>query len=132
MSKLPTVGQYMDRNVPVLTADVPILEAVDFLLENGVTGAPVVDGVGQLMGILTAFDCLRLIAEGASGDRPKGLVADFMTTDVITAPSRMDIYYAAGLFLGNRFRRLPIVDGGKLVGAITRFDMLRAIKANLS
>ena len=42
----------------------------------------------------------------------------------------MDVYFAAGLFLKENFRRFPVVENGRLVGAITRFDMLRAIRAN--
>ena len=51
-----------------------------------------------------------------------------MTTDVITVPSTVDVYYVAGLFNENKFRRIPVVDNGKLVGAITRFDLLRVIQ----
>ena len=55
-------------------------------------------------------------------------VRQVMTTDLVTVPRGMNIYFAAGIFLANRFRRLPVVDDGKLVGAITRFDILRAIR----
>jgi CBS domain-containing protein len=41
----------------------------------------------------------------------------------------MDIYYVAGIFLKNKFRRLPVVEDGKIVGAITRFDLLRVVQA---
>jgi CBS domain-containing protein len=44
----------------------------------------------------------------------------------------MDIYYAAGLFIDRDFRRFLVVEDGKLVGAITRFDILRAVSANLA
>ena len=58
-------------------------------------------------------------------------VAEIMTTDVVTGEPDMDIYFAAGLFLRNRFRRLPILQSGRLVGAITRYDILRASEDNL-
>jgi CBS domain-containing protein len=50
----------------------------------------------------------------------------------VTIPPDMDVYYAAGLFLKVDFRRFPVVEDGKLVGAITRFDILRVIQSNLS
>ncbi len=51
-----------------------------------------------------------------------------MTTDVVTVPPTVDIYYVAGIFLNNKFRRLPVVNGGKILGAITRYDLRRIIR----
>jgi CBS domain-containing protein len=121
----------MDTEVCVLTPETEILDAVGVLVEHRVTGAPVVDEAGHLVGMLTEKDCLRLVATGAGADRPSGTVADFMTTDVTTIPPGMDVYYAAGLFLHQPFRRFPVVEDGRLVGAITRFDILRVIHAKL-
>jgi CBS domain-containing protein len=102
------------------------------LLEKRITGAPVVDKSGRLVGILTEKDCLRLVAAGVGGDMPHGTVETFMTPNPETIPPDMDIYFAAGLFLKRDFRRFLVVEDGKLVGAITRFDILRVIRANLS
>jgi CBS domain-containing protein len=122
----------MDRHVAMLRPEMDILDAVGVLLENHVTGAPVVDRSGRLVGILTEKDCLRLVAAGIEGKVPRGSVANFMTPNPETIPPDMDVYYAAGLFLTRDFRRFPVVEDGKLVGTITRFDILRAIQANLS
>ena len=108
-----------------------ILDAVGFLLEHRVTGAPVVDGAGHLVGMLSEKDCLHLVATGADANRPRGTVAEFMSTALTTISPDTDVYYAAGLFLQSSFRRLPVVEAGKLVGAITRFDILRVIHAKL-
>jgi CBS domain-containing protein len=121
----------MDIEVFSLQPGIEILDAVGFLLEHHVTGAPVVDEAGHLVGMLTEKDCLKLIATGADANRPRGTVADFMTTAVTTISPDTDVYYAAGLFLHQGFRRFPVVEGGKLVGAITRFDILRVIHAKL-
>ena len=131
MEKLPLVRDHMDTEVCVLAPETEILDAVGLLVENHVTGAPVVDQAGHLVGMLTEKDCLRLVATGAGADRPSGTVADFMTTDVTTIPPDMDVYYAAGLFLHQPFRRFPVVEGSRLVGAITRFDILRVIHTKL-
>jgi CBS domain-containing protein len=132
MAKLPVVRDYMDTYVPTLRLETSILDAVGFLLDKHVTGAPVVDKSGRLVGIVTEKDCLRLIATGIDGDLPSGTVESIMTPNPETIPSDMDIYFAAGLFLRRPFRRFPVVDNGKLVGAITRFDILRVIRAHLS
>ncbi len=129
MESLPKISEYMDTVVPTLDPETHILKAVDFLLHHHVTGAPVVDSGGRLVGIITETDLLKLVTEGIQGEPPtEATVAEYMTSDVITVPPTVDIYYIAGIFLANKFRRLPVVEGGKIVGAITRYDLLRIIR----
>ncbi len=133
MSRLPTVAEFMDRHVETILPDADIMEAVDFLLEKRVTGALVADQSGKLVGILTEYDCLRLLTHGdAQAEAPRGKVRDFMTADVKTIPPTMDIYYCAGLFMNVSFRRFPVVEKGHIAGAITRFDLLRAVRRNFA
>lgn len=131
MGRLPIVRDHMDPVVHTLRPETDIYDAVDFLLDHRVTGAPVVDARGTLVGIVTEKDCLRLLAIGAGGEAPRGSVADYMTREVTTVSPNMDIYFAAGVFLRQVFRRVPVVEDGRLVGAITRFDILRAIQTGL-
>lgn len=133
MRRLPTVAEFMDRHVETILPEAEIMEAVDFLLEKRVTGALVADKSGRLVGILTEYDCLRLLTHGdAQGEAPRGKVRDFMSADVKTIPPTMDIYYCAGLFMNVSFRRFPVVENGRIVGAITRFDLLRAVRRNFA
>ena len=132
MESFPKISEYMDTSVPTLSPETQIMAAVDFLLSHQVTGAPVVDSNGKLVGIITETDLLKLLTEGVQGEPAvEATVAEFMTTDVITVPPAVDIYYVAGMFLANKFRRLPVVEDGKIVGAITRYDLLRVVR-NLS
>jgi CBS domain-containing protein len=129
---LPLVRDFMDKYVDTLTPDADIRDAVDFLLEKRITGVLVANNKKQLVGILTEYDCLRLLTMGdAAHDVPTGKVKDFMTSDVQTIPPTMDIYYAAGLFVSSKVRRFPVVENGRIVGAVTRFDILRAVKRHL-
>ncbi len=129
MKSLPKVGEFMDAAVPALSPETQIMKAVDFLLRHQVTGAPVVDSDGRLLGIITETDLLKLVTEGIQGQPPtEATVAEYMTHDVVTVPPTVDIYYVAGIFLNNKFRRLPVVKDGKIVGAITRYDLLRVIR----
>jgi CBS domain-containing protein len=130
MESFPKISEYMDTSVPTLSPETQILAAVDFLLRHQVTGAPVVDSSGRLVGIITETDLLKLLTEGNQGEpAAEALVAEFMTTNVITVPPTVDIYYVAGTFLANKFRRLPVVEDGKIVGAITRYDLLRVVRS---
>ena len=93
-----------------------------------------IGGKKQLAGILTEYDCLKLLTLGdAQHEAPYGKVKDFMTpaAEVQTIPPGMDIYYAAGLFVSAKFRRFPVVENGRIVGAITRFDIMRAVQRRL-
>lgn len=133
MSRLPTVREFMDRHVQTLSPEADIMEAVDFLLEKRVTGALVADAKGKLVGILTEYDCLRLLTHGDKrAEAPKGTVRDYMSAEVQTIPPSMDIYYCAGLFMNVSFRRFPVVEDGRIVGAITRFDLLRAVRGSFA
>ena len=129
MKSLPKISEYMDAVVPTLSPETQIMKAVDFLLRHRVTGAPVVDPDGKLLGIITETDLLKLVTEGIQAQPPtEAMVAEYMTTDVVTVPPTVVMYYVAGIYQDNKFRRLPVVKGGKIVGAITRFDLLRVIR----
>jgi CBS domain-containing protein len=128
---LPRVSEYMDTVVQTLAPDSEVTAAVHFMLEHRVTGAPVVNEQNEVVGILTEKDCLRLLSTGRDADFPSGTVAEYMTEKVITVPPNMNVYFVAGMFLNDVVRRFPVVEDGKLVGAITRFDILRAIDTHL-
>ncbi|HVS14829.1 MAG TPA: CBS domain-containing protein [Thermoanaerobaculia bacterium] len=130
MKALPPVRQYMDTTVPTLSPDVSVLDAVDFLLKKRVTGAPVVDDDGRLVGMITEKDLLRIVAHAPEPQNVAGRVADFMTREVQTVSPDMDVFYVAGLFLNVSFRRFPVVENDRIVGAITRFDILRVVRAH--
>lgn len=121
----------MDTAVATLRPDVDIHEAIAFLLERHVTGAPVVDGDNQVIGLLSEKDCMRLLAMGDGSEFPTGAVSEFMSHPVTCVTPEMNIYFVAGMFLREEARRFPVVVDGRLVGAITRFDILRAIRSNL-
>ena len=112
-----------------IEADLGAAQAV--LSEHDFHHLPVTEA-GELVGMLTEFDCLKLLTLGnADHEPPKGQVKDFMSTAVQTIPPDMDIYYVAGLFMKVHFRRFPVVEDGQLVGAITRFDIMRAVQRGL-
>jgi CBS domain-containing protein len=131
--RLPIVREFMDRYVETVSPEMDIMDAVDFLLEKRITGALVADSGNKLVGIITELDCLKLLTLGdAQYEAPRGKVKDFMVADVQSIPATMDIYYCAGLFMNVSFRRFPVMEGDRIVGAITRFDLLRAVRHSLA
>lgn len=130
--EFPTVEMYMDRDTHALSAGDDILVAVRRLIEEGVTDAPVLDEQGRLVGMLSEYDCLRLLAEGRGGDQPRGPVREFMSKVFTTVPPGMDIYFVAGMFLSEPTqRRFVVVEDGKVAGVVTRKDILRAVRGGL-
>lgn len=132
LPELPIVETYMDRDTHALAAGDDILLAVRRLIDEGVTDAPVMDEQGLLAGMLSEYDCLRLLAEGRDGDPPRGPVREFMSRSFTRVPPAMDVYFVAGMFLAEPTqRRFAVVDDGDLVGVVTRKDILRAVRAGL-
>lgn len=84
----PTVRMYMDRQTHAISPDEDILSALGRLIKEGVTGVPVIDAQGHLIGRLSEYECLRLLAEGQGGERPHGTVRDFMSTEFTSVPQR--------------------------------------------
>jgi CBS domain-containing protein len=130
----PLVREMMDSETHAVSIDLPIYDAIDVLLDKGVTGIPVLGANNKVLGVLSEEHCLKLVAEGDSDfDEPTGSVGAFFDPAVPIVSPDMDIYYVAGLFLREiHHRRFPVVADGQLVGVITRKDVLRALRKGLS
>jgi CBS domain-containing protein len=133
MSQLPTVEMFMETETHALGETDDVLDAIRKLIRSGITGAPVVDARGtKVVGMLTELECLKLLTTGApSGGLPQGSVGEFMKTSITLLKPSMDIYYVAGLFLGTGYRRFAVVENDRLVGVITRKDLLKGVEAQL-
>lgn len=119
----------MDTSFVKLNPSMDVYHAIETLLNNRITGAAVVDDDGELVGILSERDCLKTLLHGAYNNMPLAQVGDYMTKDVETIPPTWDVVAAADFFHQHVYRRLLVVEDGKLVGQITRRDLLRAIQA---
>lgn len=126
--ELPTVAEIMNTRVDTLLPDEPLEEAVNLLVRRGYSGAPVVSEDGKVVGVLSEHDGIKALTESIYGDWPRGAVKDRMTTDIDCVPSGMDVIAAANRFTEGKHRRLLVVDEGKLVGMITRRDILRGLE----
>jgi len=108
--------------------DTDIYHAIEMLVNRAISGAPVVSGKGELVGILSEKDCLKVMLQMGMHGTPSGAVSEYMSADVKTIDQSQSVIDAVQAFQKSYFRRFPVTDGKKLVGLITRRDMLRAIK----
>ena len=126
---MPNVREFMDKSFITLTPEMDVYRAIDIMLKGNITGAAVVDTKERLVGVLSEKDCLRTLVHGAYSSLPSGKVSEFMSADPETIHADLDIFTVADKFLNRTYRRLLVVDEEKkLVGQITRRDLLRAIQ----
>ena len=123
-----TVRDLMETTYITLRPDMPVTEAVTVLMEQRVTGAPVVDEDDRVLGLLAERECLRSLLTGAYDRMPAGIVSDFMLKEFVSVPPDMGVFELAELMVKEVIRRFMVVEDGKLVGQITRRDLLRGIK----
>ncbi len=123
------VKDFMTSDPVTLTPDMDIHRAIKILLEREISGAPVFDEQGGLIGILSIKDCLKVAFSASYHQDRGGRVSEFMSSKVQTIESDTDIVEAAELFLNARYRRFPVVTNGRLDGLISRYDVLRALEA---
>ena len=121
------VKDYMARHLITLSPEMEILRAVSILLKNDIAAAPVVDDAGNLVGILTERDCMKVVLNAGYHSEYGGQVSEFMSPEVETIAANESIVDVAKLFFGQRFHRYPVLDNGRLVGQISRRDVLRAL-----
>ena len=123
------VKDYMARTIVTFKPDTPVLDAVHVLVKNRIAGAPVVDDEGNLIGMLSELDCLKVTLQAGYYGDYGGPVRDYMSEGVQTVNMEMSIVDLAQRFLDTRFRRFPVTDNNRLVGQISRRDVLRALEA---
>lgn len=124
------IDDFMTANLATATKEMDLLALVDMLLRRGISGAPVVDGSGHLIGMVSEHDCLKAILVGTYQGDVGGSVADVMSSTIETIPLGTSIVEAANQMVTSGRRRLPVVDhDNRLVGQISRSDLLRAVRA---
>ena len=121
------VNDYMSRNVVTLNPDTEILRAAHALISHDSSGAPVLDSHGRLVGILTERDCMHVAMQADYHGIPGGLVEDHMSKNPVSVEPGESILEVARLFINGRFHRYPVVDNGRLIGVISRRDVMRAM-----
>ncbi len=142
-------SQAMTRSVVTVSADATVFAAADILLGSRISAAPVVDADGKVVGIVSEADLMnrpevgtvpakswlqRLLADNAFLARDyirshSHRVADVMTKEVITATEHTQLAEIAKLMERHHIKRVPIVRDGKVVGIVSRANLLQGLLA---
>lgn len=126
---LPTARDWMSTNVLSVSPDDDLFDAIEQLLAHSYASAPVIDAAGNLCGMLTEKDCLRVLSNNTYGDDLEGKVSEYQSAIRVICEPGMDVFRLTEMFLGTNFPLLPVVENGRLVGVISRRDTLRGIRA---
>jgi CBS domain-containing protein len=142
----------MTREVKTIAPDATIEEAIAILLGARVSGMPVVDGLGRLVGVVSEGDFLHRAELGSAKRKPRWIefllgpgdiaesyvlshgrkVNELMTRDVATVEESAALTEIVDVMEKRRVKRVPVVSGDRLVGIITRADLLRALSASIA
>lgn len=122
-----TVADYMSKRLVTLAKDNDVVDAVNKLLDHKITGAPVVDQTGRLLGMFSEKDVMNIVLEAAYNQSMTGKVGDYMTKEVISVDAESSIVDLAEKFQQTSVRSFPVFQDHELVGIVSRTDVLRAL-----
>ena len=122
--KTRKASDVMNRELVTATPDMALADAMELLVQKEVSWLPVVDPEMQLLGILTAYDIINFAVSGVA---EQTLVNEVMSKDVFSFPPDTDLPTLVNGCLKRRMHRVPVVDNGRLVGMISRRDIMRAL-----
>lgn len=129
MAKLDNVRvrDYMSSKLITFRPDLDVMAAVNTLVKNHITAAPVVDEGGKLIGILSERDAIGIVGMASEDGASAGPVRQFMNPEVTTVEPGTSLMHLLTLFESKTCRRYPVMASGQLIGMISRSDVLRAI-----
>jgi CBS domain-containing protein len=126
-----TARDYMSRNLIQFSPDMEVLEAVGMLVEHGISGGPVIDRLGSLVGVLSETDCLEAAMQAGYHGSRGGRVRDFMCTEFLTVDADDSIMDIARMFRRSGefyYRGLPVMKNNRVVGNVSLRDVLQALQ----
>ncbi len=120
------VKEIMQKNFVELKESMNTAEAVQILLKNKVTGAPVVNDKGELVGFLSEKDCLKRVIASRYLNSPSVMITEYMTTELVTVSPEQFLLHIVELYTKHPYQCYPVVENKRLVGLIQRHHCLRA------
>ena len=128
MSKISlSVRHYMSKRLATLHENQDIREVVTIFTERNLVGGAVVDNLGNLVGILSVTDCIDAALRAGYHSGWRGTVGERMSRDIRTVDAEDNILDVAKMFMDDHYRRYPVLDDNRVVGVVTRLDVLKAL-----
>ena len=121
------IENYMATDLVVFGPDDDIIQAMRVLVERHLSGAPVLNASGQVIGMLSQTDCFAIMYKTAYHQDWGGKVEQYMSRKVDAIDADITILEAAERFLHSNYRRFPVLRAGRLVGQISRRDIMLAL-----
>lgn len=116
----------MTTRLHTLRAETDVFKAIETLNKNKISGAPVIDDQRHLLGMFTEKSCLEVLIDAAYEGLPTNRVSAFMDAPADTIEENTSLLSIAQIFLNKKTRRLPVLKDGKLIGQVSRRDVIRA------
>lgn len=122
-----SAAQIMARKLVTLSPQMEAIDAIELLLRNRISGAPVLDG-GRFVGVFSEKNSMKVLLDAAYNQHPTTEVGAYMNPDLhrSIAPET-DVFAIARMFLETHYRRLEVLQGDRLIGQISRRDVVRAM-----
>ena len=121
-----TARDFMTKRLVTLRPGMDVIKAVQLLLKNRISGAPVVDDNSVFLGVFSEKCAMHVLLDAAYEQLPSNEVRLFMDTDAQTIEPDTQLLSIAQVFLLTSYRRLPVLEAGRLIGQISRRDVMRA------
>ena len=152
MNRHLTAGDIMSRSVAITTPNASVSAAIRLMLERHVSGLPVLDALGGVVGILTEGDLLHRVELGTGPQQGNWLdvfrnpdrlarayvethsriVSDIMTPAVVTVDEAASLSDVVHVMQGKHVKRVPVMSGSKLMGVVSRVDLVRTLASALA
>jgi len=120
--------EIMTVKLVTLKPRMDVFDAIGILLENQISGAPVIDDDGIFLGVFSERSSLQALVTRNYHNSPSAQVGQFMDADARTISEDTPILDIGHIFLVDPLRRLPVLEDGKLVGQISRRDVMKAMR----
>ncbi len=132
LKPMPRAENFMTTHVETITPEMPLASIIQFLEEHKVSNAPVVEMKGEakmLVGFVSERECLEFLANESffGSPSPPQTAATIMRRHPVCVQPETEVFTLASIFVSHGYRHLPVVDNGRLVGIVSRRDILKAM-----